>query len=587
MSNFIVPISILAAFLFIGIVAAKLYTRSRQDRAFVRTGLGGKKVVQSGGAMVIPVFQEIVWVNTNTIKLQVTRQGEDSLITNDRLRVDVSVEFYLKVANNEQAIATAAQTLGDKTEKPEDLKILIEGKLVDALRSAASTMKMADLHEKRPEFISQVKGALTEDLTKNGLELEAVSLTSLNQTNLKFFKEDNAFDAEGLRILTNAIQESKKARNEIEQNAAVEIATKNKEATEKQLAIEKQVQDATLTTRQEIAQKTADTDAQIKKSVATKNLEAAEVEIKTNQEIETQKLDAQAIILGKERAIIQSKQEVDTQRITSETAVKTKDQEAQITLADKSKEVATAKSLANEVLATEIATQESITTAQEVAIANRNKAVALVKAEEAAQQEAIQVKVAAEADLAAAEFQAKAVKESAMGDRDAALFNAEGIKAVGEAEASALQAKNEAANTLGVGIIEQQVKMAVLAALPAIIQASVEPLKNIDSIRIAEVGGLTGSGNSGQLGGVAGGGSKGGSNLGNEVVDAALKYQVGKDLIGGLMSSVGIANGSLDALVASALTATTGSQFSAGLPTVDATPVVTTSAAAVSSKPAK
>ena len=37
-----------------------------------------------------------------------------------------------------------------------------------------------------------------ETIRKNGLELESVSLTSLDQTSKEFFNPNNAFDAEGL-----------------------------------------------------------------------------------------------------------------------------------------------------------------------------------------------------------------------------------------------------------------------------------------------------------------------------------------------------------------------------------------------------
>ncbi len=43
----------------IGIIFARLYRRASAEQAFVRTGLGGQKVVMSGGAIVMPIFHEI------------------------------------------------------------------------------------------------------------------------------------------------------------------------------------------------------------------------------------------------------------------------------------------------------------------------------------------------------------------------------------------------------------------------------------------------------------------------------------------------------------------------------------------------
>ena len=110
----------------IGFVFAKLYVRSPKDRAFVRTGLGGQRVIQDGGAMKLPVLHDITWVNLRTLRLEVNRQREAAMITFDRMRVDIGVEFYVRVKPNREAIALAAQTLGERTLEGEQLRDLVE-----------------------------------------------------------------------------------------------------------------------------------------------------------------------------------------------------------------------------------------------------------------------------------------------------------------------------------------------------------------------------------------------------------------------------------------------------------------------------
>ncbi len=46
-------------------------------------------------------------------------------------------------------IATAAQTLGQRTLSPEDLRMLVEDKFVDALRATAAQMTMHELQDTR------------------------------------------------------------------------------------------------------------------------------------------------------------------------------------------------------------------------------------------------------------------------------------------------------------------------------------------------------------------------------------------------------------------------------------------------------
>ena len=137
----------------IGIIFARLYRRASAEQAFVRTGLGGQKVVMSGGAIVMPIFHEIIPINMNTLKLEVSRSTVDSLITKDRMRVDVMAEFYVRVKPTGESIATAAQTLGRKTMSPQELKDLVEGKFVDSLRAVAAEMAMEELQDCYPVIL--------------------------------------------------------------------------------------------------------------------------------------------------------------------------------------------------------------------------------------------------------------------------------------------------------------------------------------------------------------------------------------------------------------------------------------------------
>src|SRR3712207_8600187 len=74
-----------------------LYRRSSKERAFVRTGFGGQKVVMNGGALVLPIIHKVIPVNMNTLRLEVSRGRDRALITKDRMRVDVTAEFYVRV----------------------------------------------------------------------------------------------------------------------------------------------------------------------------------------------------------------------------------------------------------------------------------------------------------------------------------------------------------------------------------------------------------------------------------------------------------------------------------------------------------
>ena len=135
------------------VIVAWLYERATNEVALVRTGARGRSVVIDGGVLAVPFFHEISRVNMATLRLDVNRRGDASLITQDRLRVDVGAEFYVSVKPEAEAITRAAQTLGRRTFQRDELSDLIDGMMVDALRSVAakpaSSLKFVKCYSKR------------------------------------------------------------------------------------------------------------------------------------------------------------------------------------------------------------------------------------------------------------------------------------------------------------------------------------------------------------------------------------------------------------------------------------------------------
>ncbi len=198
----------------------------------MRTGLFGQKVVMNGGAFVVPIFHDVTPVNMRTQRIEVQRARDSAIITKDRMRVDVVADFFVRVEPEKKAVATAAQAIGRRLMDVDGLRDMVEGKFVDTLRSVAAEMTMEELHEKRGEYARRVREGVTPTLASSGLQLEAVSLTQLDQTNMEYFNPSNAFDAEGLTRLTEEIERRKKKRNDIEQDTLIAIRNKNLE-TEK------------------------------------------------------------------------------------------------------------------------------------------------------------------------------------------------------------------------------------------------------------------------------------------------------------------------------------------------------------------
>jgi len=523
-----------------------LYLRSSKERAFVRTGMGGQKVVLDGGAFVLPIVHDVIPVNMNTLRLEVTRGRDKALITKDRMRVDVIAEFYVRVAAQPDAVAAAAQTLGLRTMEPDQLKELVEGKFVDALRTAAAEMTMEELHEKRGAFIKRVRESVAEDLTKNGLELEAASLTQLDQTGMEYFNPSNAFDAEGLTRLTEQIEHRKKQRNDVEQDTLIAIRNKNLEAEKLSLGIDRESEYARLTQQREVEIARARQRAEVSTERAQREQEAEGAQIAAKQTIETARIRADQTLeqdrIGKERAIQGAEIE---RRMSLELA----EQQRAIAVARESKAQSEAQTEAEIARAQAVSAEEKVFTAREVEMAERKKAIELIGAAQTAEHEALRLTSAARAEKSASADRGDAVRAQAEADADADKIRSLAMRVRAGIEAEALRMMNEAHNMLTPEARMSALRMRLVEKAEGIIRESVKPMERIEGIKILQVDGLGGSGGGSN-------GEGGGGSFADGVVNSALRFRAQAPLVDQLLREIGIEGGDIQRLVGSASGAT-------------------------------
>lgn len=359
---------------------------------------------------------------------------------------------------------------------------------------------------------------------KNGLELESVSLTRIDQTAMQFFDPNNAFDAEGLTKLTEETQLRAKQRNAIEQDTAVQIAEKNFTAKQEQLRIEQQQTFAVLAQQQEIANRQAEQHAQVAAYDAAKRQEAEQARILAERQVKEAEVERDRSVKQKQ---IEADRGLQVAAIEQTRATEIAGQEKSIAVAQKSEQQSVAEAQANKARAEAVKAEQLVVTAEQVARAEREKQVALVKADEDAQRKAIELTVAAEAERQAAEDRAQAIRTLA--DANGANY---------EVEAEGKRKLNDATNVLSPEQVAMQVKLALIRALPEIIASSVKPMERIDGIKIIQVDGLNR--------GAADGGAApatGGGNLAEQAVSAALAYRAQQPLVDALLAEIGFKDG--------------------------------------------
>ncbi len=263
-----------------------LYRHSSKDQSFVRTGSGGERVVMGGGALVIPIIHDITVVNMNAVPIEIRRQGEQSLITKNKIRIDLVTEFSVRVIESNEGVRTAARTLGARTQDPTALKEVIQGKLIDAMSTVVASMTMDEIHEGRQHFISQVSDIAREAVLQNGLELESASLTSLNQASLSYFDERNQFDAEGMTLIVKETEARRKLRNQIENETRVEISTKDFETAQRIIEIDRELEFSRIDQARDIEMKKAKQSSEIETERSASQIAITEARIRTEEESE-------------------------------------------------------------------------------------------------------------------------------------------------------------------------------------------------------------------------------------------------------------------------------------------------------------
>ena len=510
-----------------------LFRRSSKEVAFVRTGLGGQKVVMNGGAFVLPIIHEVIPVNMNTLRLEVKRGRESAVITKDRMRVDVLAEFYVRVQSMPDAIANAAQTLGQRTMQPEALRELLEGKFVDALRSVAAEITMEQMHEKRGDYVRRVKQAVAEDLLKNGLELESVSLTGLDQTNMDFFNPSNAFDAEGLTRLTEEIERRKKIRNDIEQDTLIQIRNKNLETEKLSLQIDQEGEAARLEHERDVEVRRALQRAEVARERALREQEAEQAQITSRHEVEKSRIVTERSL---DEARIKREQDIQRLEVDRRKTLELAEQQRAIAIAQASRAQSEAQAEAELARAKAVSAEEKVFSARETEIAERKKQIEIIAAQQDAERDGIRIKLQAQAEKMAAVDRAEMHRMDAEGEAEAEKIRALASKLRYEIEAEGSRLMNEAQNILTPESRTSNMRARLIDKLEGIIRESVRPLEKIEGIKILQIDGLGGGAPAASDGG-------GGGNIADNIVNSALRYRAQAPLLDSLLKEIGITGG--------------------------------------------
>ena len=520
---------------------SRLYQRSTTELSFVRTGFGGERVAIAGGALVIPVLHEVTRVNMNTIRISLAHHNENALITQDRLRVNVEADFYVRVAPEKSAVAAAARTLGSKTTSVDGMRLLLEARFNDALRTAAAEQPMEALHENRGSFSARVRELASSGIGASGIEIDSVSISKLDQASREFFNPNNAFDAAGLTKLTAEIEERRKKRNEIERDSQVAIQRKNLAAEQQMLELQKEEEYARLQQEREIAIRRAQQQSQITAETAEMKRSSQVAEVNAGEAVEKARLASDRTLREDKVRLEQQIKEIEIERSLAiemaETgrrkALELAQQATEIEIAQHSKARNAAQAEAEASRALAVKAEEGVISAREIERAEREKALAMVVASRDAETRGLAVVQQAEAEHQAATRHAGTVRVLAEAEADAEKLRQESNSLRLDVEARGRRAINEAENIATPEAMALRGRLAAIDRIEAVVRESAKPLEHISDIKIVHVDGLAAQVSNDTLAGTGG-------SVSDQVMNSALKYKLQAPLVDALLDAAGI-----------------------------------------------
>jgi uncharacterized membrane protein YqiK len=455
-------------------------------------------------------------VSLRSVKLIVERSGKNALVTGDKIKANVTTELYIKVEPIAEDVLAAARSFGERNLDEHAIGDLIEGKLTDALRSVAANQTFMSLHGKRKEFAEHIQAALAEELKKNGLTLENVSITSFAMVPVKELDEHDVFDAEGLRAITESVQSNREKTNQIQREKETQIQAQNVEARMRQLQLEQQQKQAEADQARRVSEYASIQSAETAKAVYIQDQSRELAGYEKQKAVETARISQEQAIAvamaGKQRAereaqiaaekgqqqaeiekdkVVQAA-EIDRQKaLEAATIEKEKVVGAALIVKEQTIEVAR---IGKQIAVTQSEEQQArAAAAKALALAEEEKArqaIAMVESNARAERErSIQV-IAAQGEATQQVIAAEAAAQSALKDAEAMVTIANATATKGAAEAAAKRAMVEAENALALKFVLRDVAFRAIDRMPDIARELMAPAKAIREIRVLQASGF-------------------------------------------------------------------------------------------------
>jgi uncharacterized membrane protein YqiK len=417
------------------------YKKVKQGYAIIKNGAGGPKVSFSG-LFIVPILHHAEKIDISVKRVEIDRSGKDGLICQDNIRADIRVAFFVRVNQTPEDVLKVAQSLGvEKASETASLREFFDAKFSEALKTVGKRFEFVQLYTERDHFKNEILQVIGTDL--NGYVLDDAAIDYLEQTSLDFMNPDNILDSEGIKKITEITARERVLSNQIDRDKEKTIVKQDVEAREAILELQKQQAEAEEKQKREISVIKSREEAEAAKIAQEERLKSERARITTDEEVSVseENKDRQIIIAQKSKERTAA---VETERVEKDRLVEQTEKEKVFALAqiEKEKSVEEEKKNIQNVIRERVMVEKAVVVEEEkikdtraFAEADRVKQVALTEAAKAAEEAKVKEVKAAEASKEAAEHFAQQEIIEADAKFKASEKEAEAMKTIADGKA--------------------------------------------------------------------------------------------------------------------------------------------------------
>lgn len=419
------------------------------------------KVSFTGGVVWPMQKAEMMDISLRTIDID--RRGKDGLICKDNIRADISVSFYIKVKREDKAVLEVARNVGcDRAADITTMTNLFAAKFSEALKTAGKRMEFEELYTKRKEFRDAIIEVIGEDL--NGYHLEDVAIDHLEQTPLEDLDPNNMLDSEGITKITGRTGSQLIATNKLRATAEKEVEKENTEKAEVLLELQRQQKDKQAEQQRLVQTKLAQEQAATRIAQAEQMALAEEARIRAQEKIDIDNVNREREVevaqKNKERVIAVETERVEKDRMLEQIM---RERETEIRRIEKERDLEEERKKIQDVIAERISVEKNVAQEEErihelrlLEKARREKEAKVIAASADAEESALRLVKAAEAEEQVARSKAKARLTQVEAELEAADRSA---------QAKIRMAEGTQAERAAEGLAEARVKEAMALAV--------------------------------------------------------------------------------------------------------------------------